>query len=386
MLTRSNDDRIPPQPKANLMRPLSCRIALLVVFAVCRSLNAQDDAKAVKKVDKLVLPLKIYALDELVTPMQQFPYNASLPTSGAASVFVSQPQTGGGGQGGGLFSVPTTVQFGGGGGGFGGGQAGGLSGAVDFGIQQHFVQDSYDVHESLINLITEHVDPESWDANGGKGTVSAVDNTLLIRQTESNHDAIRAFLKEFAAKTMGGQPLSVELWWLPLNSAAGGNPHKVLVGDRASTELNELSESTGGYHGTLKVRNRVTGNLCAGHRMPLVVGQIPVVGANSSGLQPIVNQVNIGINVEITAQLQQDWQGDGVRLALRTAMTTMMDHEPTRKGDDGIDRFELGSQVLETHAVCAFDVPVVVGSLSAVGLFAEDDEARKVVVVVPPTR
>jgi hypothetical protein len=120
--------------------------------------------------------------------------------------------------------------------------------------------------------------------------------------------------------------------------------------------------------------------------MPLVVGQIPVVGANSSGLQPVVNHVNIGINVEITAQLQQDWQGDGVRLALRTAMTTMTNHESAATDSETIDRFQLGNQILETNAVCAFDRPVVVGSLSAVGLFADDDEDREIVVVVLPKR
>ena len=383
------------------MRRLSCRIALLVVCTVCSPVNGQDDATALKKVDHLVLPLKFYALDELVTPMQQFPYNAALPTSASASVSVSPPQSGGGGlggagfgggggQGGGLFSVPTTAQFGGGGGGegggeggFGGGQAGG---GVGFGVPQHFVQNSYDAHESLINLIIAHVDPESWDTNGGKGTVSAVDNTLLVRQTELNHDAIRAFLKEFAAKTVGGQPLSIELWWLPLNVTARRNLDNLLAGDDALAELNEISDSTDGYHGTLKVRNRVTGNLCSGHRMPLVLGQIPVVGANSSGLQPVVTQINIGINVEITAQLQQDWQGDGVRLALRTAMTTMTDHESAGTDSDTIDRFQLGNQILETNVVCAFDRPVVVGSLSAVGLYAEDDEDREIVVVVLPKR
>ncbi|MEO2024280.1 MAG: hypothetical protein ABGZ23_00195 [Fuerstiella sp.] len=344
-----------------------------------------------KKVDKLVLPLKFYYLDELVTPIQQFPYNASLPTSSAESASVRQPpsvgggfdgQQGGGGfgggGGGGQFSVPTTVQFGGGGGGFGG--------AVNSGVQQLHVHDSYEQHESLIELIINHVDFDSWEANGGKGTVSAVNNTLLIRQTDANHEAIRGFLKEFAANTLGGQPLSVELWWLPVNVAARRNLDKVFAGNHAVAELNELCESIGGYHGILKVRNRVTGNLCSGHRMPLVVGQIPVVGTNSVGLQLIMDQINIGINVEITPHLQQAWQGEGVRLAFRTALTTMKDHQPATEDGDKIDRFQLGNQILETNAVCTFDVPVVIGSLSAVGLFSEDDEDRELVVVVLPTR
>ncbi|MEO2017526.1 MAG: hypothetical protein ABGZ53_24500 [Fuerstiella sp.] len=163
-LTERNDHRIPPQLKAILMRRPSCRIAALVVFTACSPLFAQDNTKAVKKVDKLVLPLKFYYLDELVIPIQQFPYDASLPTSSAESASVRQPQSVGGGQqgcqqgggfggGGGYFSVPTTVQFGGG---------GGLGGRVNFGIQPHHVHDSYAEHEPLIDLIIGHVDTDSW--------------------------------------------------------------------------------------------------------------------------------------------------------------------------------------------------------------------------------
>ncbi|MDG2130178.1 MAG: hypothetical protein P8K08_19425 [Fuerstiella sp.] len=101
-----------------------------------------------------------------------------------------------------------------------------------------------------------------------------------------------------AAKTVGSQPLSIGVRWLPLSAVARRNPEEVPETDQA--ELNELSESTSGYHGTLNIRNKVTGNLCAGHRVLLVVSQIPVVGPNSNGLRPVVTPVNVGINVEIT--------------------------------------------------------------------------------------
>ncbi|MDG2130177.1 MAG: hypothetical protein P8K08_19420 [Fuerstiella sp.] len=48
-------------------------------------------------------------------------------------------------------------------------------------------------------------------------------------------------------------------------------------------------------------------------------------------------------------------------------MTTMMGHEPAKKGDDGIGRFQLDNQILEANAVCAFDLPVLSGSLPPVG-------------------
>ncbi len=120
--------------------------------------------------------------------------------------------------------------------------------------------------------------------------------------------------------------------------------------------------------------------------MPLVTGRVPVVGGDV-GYQPIVTLVNVGIMAQVTPRLQQSWQGDGVTLSLQTAITTMKDYEPAHSSDDDVDRFQLGNQVLETNAVCAFDKPVVAGSLSAVGLFPNDDEEdRELVVVLRVTR
>ncbi|MEQ9407087.1 MAG: hypothetical protein RIK87_05150 [Fuerstiella sp.] len=377
----------------------------LAIFGVFASVEpASGDEVDAGQPDARVL--KFYPLGELTQPARQFPFQPGLPASTAVAGMPitlagglggaqgmppgAGPGGGGfGGGGGGLFSVPTPAQFGGGGGmggTGGGGMGGGFGGAVNFGIQQHSVIDSSDEHESLIRLIMEHIDPDSWQDNGGEASISAANNTLLIRQTKANHDAIATFLKNFAAHTVGGQPLTVELWWLPLNAAAQRNLKQDLQADDAAAELSRLSESVGGYHGILKARNRITGHLCSGHRMPLVIGRVPVVGTDAIGHQPQVAHVNIGIMAEVTPQFQEDWQGDGIRLLLRTAMTTLQEHEQAAEHNGEIDRFQLGNHVLETNAVCQVGKPAVAGSLTAVGLFPDADEDRELVVVVLVSR
>ena len=55
----------------------------------------------------------------------------------------------------------------------------------------------------------------------------------------------------------------------------------------------------------------------------------------------------------------------------------MTDHEAAETDCDTIDRFQLSNQILETNIVCAFDRPVVVGSLSAVGCMTKTTKIAK---------
>ena len=293
---------------------------------------------------------------------------------------------GGGGQG--MFSVPVSPQFGGAAGGFGGGGlgGGGFGGAVDFGVVNHTVVDSTDHHTSLIELLVAEIDPDSWEDNGGQATIRAVNNTLVVRQTEANHESITDFLKVFTEKTVGGQSVNVELWWLPVNAGARRNLEKALTEKDAIKALNELCESVGGYHGMIKGRNRVTSHVCSGHRMPLITGRVPLVGTEEVGYQPVVTHVNVGLFAEVQPRLQDAWEGDGIQLTIRTAMTTMPEQDTAEDTSGEIDRFQLGSQVLEGNVVCDAGQPVAVGSLSAVGLFPDDDEDRELVLIINVTK
>lgn len=51
----------------------------------------------------------------------------------------------------------------------------------------------------VANLIQSQVDPESWEENGGTGTISSVGTRLVARQTERTHRKIRKLLDDLAA-------------------------------------------------------------------------------------------------------------------------------------------------------------------------------------------
>ena len=371
-------------------------------MATSGSLFAQDAAAAAgpPAAAKSALVARFYPLGELVNPPRQFPTRLRSLTSSQSSTYYNGLGGGGsfggsfGGGGGGLgggglggggfgggqgmFSVPVEPQFGGG---------GGFGGAIDFGVGQTTVNYSEDQHEAILNLIMENIDPDSWDDNGGQASITSVNNILVIRQTEENHNQIESFLRDFLEDTVGGQPLSIDVWWIPANAGTKRNLDQLLQAHRGDNSavvqaLDELNESSGGYHGSLQCRNRVTSNLNSGHRVPLIISSVPVVGNSASEHNPVVSVTNIGINLQVTPRIQERWNHQGIRLEIMSEITTnAVPNEPAHSPGD-IDRFTVGTHVLETNLVCQSGVPVVAGGLTAVGLFPGDEEDREMVLVV----
>jgi hypothetical protein len=261
-----------------------------------------------------------------------------------------------------------------------------MGGAINFGVQHITVDDTNDTHSTIIDLIVDNVDTDSWNQNGGKATITAVNDTLLIRQTDANHKKVGSFLKDLTESSVGGQPLTLDVWWIPANAGTKRNLAGTLAEQQNTSDaikaLNELSESVGGYHGSLQCRNRVTGNLVTGHRMPVVVGSVPVVGHNASEHQPIVETCNIGLSLEVTPRIQEQWNGSGIRMELRTELTTLAEPSKPARSAGEIDRYTIGSHALETNTLCQSGVPVVAGGLTAVGLFPGDEEDREMITVL----
>ncbi len=95
-----------------------------------------------------------------------------------------------GGLGGGRFVGPF-------GGGFGGGgqQGGGLF--DDGGDQDDEEEDILDPLEPIIDLIQETIDPESWrEAGGNVGSISALQQQLIVTQTSTAHTQLRDLLRQ----------------------------------------------------------------------------------------------------------------------------------------------------------------------------------------------
>jgi hypothetical protein len=272
--------------------------------------------------------------------------------------------SGGGQGGGGFYSVPSLTQFG----------LGGGMGTVP----------SASPHHDIISAVIAVIEPNSWFNNGGSATISVVRNVLLIRQTPEIHVQIKALLDELSAHTTGGQPLTLDVWWLPLNAKSRRDLQMLLGGDDALSKVSELCESSNGNHGTIRARNRTTANVVSGHRMPLITGNIPVVGHGAVGHQVMVGYVNVGLMAEATVHIDKQ-QSTAARLILRTAVTNIKNFEDTESTGADIDRFQFRNHVLETVTACHLGKPIIAGSLSVTDEATGANDGVEIVVVVNVT-
>lgn len=347
---------------------LSC---LAMLFAVGASASdaeeAQDQAKP--------MTLRLYHLGKLASPL----VSTTIEAGDNQSMFHTPAPAGGGGLGGGggFFSVPAAPigspvvsQFGGGG-----------------SVQQPFNtnlmpygEGSRSVSSHLMNLVVTHVSPESWKVNGGKATISAINEMLLIQQNEENHSKVAALIKQLQQHSVGSQPLSIELWWLPLNHAQRVDLKKQIAKDDAVAVLEELCESSSGYHGELQTYNRHTGRLRSGYVIPVIAGKVPVVGNGASGLQPIMAKLHVGLTADVTPRILEV-KGKAVQLAVQTEMTRMKDFESTDFTGGEVDRYQLERHNLDANCTCQIGTPTIVGSLSVLGISTEADQQELVLVV-----
>lgn len=396
---------------------LNTRIHRLIVFACCLSVApamGQDDKAPAEKPEptriarkKPVLVTRFYRLDELVTPPRAFPYTGRLPAStvagggfGGAVQMAGGGGLGGGGLGGGglgggggFFQVPPTAWQGGGLGG----------GGMGFDQQQTSASRYWgeDGLSQVIELLTEFIDPDSWEDNGGDGLIVPMDQSLLVRATDENHTKVRDFLNQLTDSVAGGQPLVLDAWWLPLNPGERRKLGAILAADWGDAEvaqenlleLHDLTESSGGHHGIIRTRTGRVAHVSTGYRRPLVVGNVPVVADNAVGQSPVVTTVNVGIVLEIASKPVPKWRdlsggeagGDRVAMDVRTAVTGRGPADKvagsTRAGE--VDRYDIGSQVVEASAVCDRGKPMVIGSLAAIGMPPiEGDDKNEIYVVV----
>lgn len=310
------------------------------------------------------LTVKFYPLGELAQSPQGFHFS-----DGVSKVVPATNSIQAGGSGTGYFSLPATARA-----------SEPRSIAED--LDAISLQYSNDVHGALIDLIVVHIEPDSWEENGGEGSITAINDTLVIRQQAKIHTATAEFLKNLHENTIGGQTLNIELWWLPLDDAGRKQLDQVLAGTEAVAKLNQLSETVGGYHGQLNARNRVLGKLSSGTQVPLIVSRIPVVGQGAVGIQPQVSNAHIGVTAQIKARLQETWEGDGIQLSLMTELTEMKDLTHSEASGGDIDRFQLGRYALEANVVCPPATLTIAGSLSAIGLLDGDQQSTKELTVV----
>jgi hypothetical protein len=194
------------------------------------------------------------------------------------------------------------------------------------GFQVHLERNSGPDLDPVINLITTAVEPDSWDACGGPGTIASMSDLLVVRQTSRVHRKLEAFLAEIRGKRENGIMLAVEVQWLWLDAAQ----HEQLVGSAkpASTARSfgivdaraqaELAAKVPGFRGQITCSNGQLVHLVSGDRHSVITGAIPVVG-NGVAYQPLVERPNVGVVVELRASALPD--ADAAMLDVQSTVT-----------------------------------------------------------------
>ncbi|HUT88248.1 MAG TPA: hypothetical protein VMY37_02015 [Thermoguttaceae bacterium] len=160
--------------------------------------------------------------------------------------------------------------------------------------------------DSLIDLITTTVAPESWDDVGGAGSCAPYDQVLAISQTIAIHLEIEAFLDSVRAQRQALPTVVVDARWLVLDSDLLDQ----LLGDRKPRDadaaqvavdpeaLDLLTRTVPGYRARINCVSGHRAYLAAGDRRTVVHGAIPVVGSGV-GYQPVMQIPNVGLVLEI---------------------------------------------------------------------------------------
>lgn len=392
-----------------------CLTLCFQTFCGQQPLQAQGLAAPAPQEPAPTLELRIYNLSELVDSRQEFPYTGDLPAASGAPGFMSSlPSSygggigggaggigGGGSGGGGFFSMPVDPQFGGGmaaggdsggmgmggpgagmmggGGGMMGGGLGGGGMSLGLGSGATDVATSLEMNaESITDLITSYVAPESWEQLGGTGSLKQVGSLLLIRQTADVHQQVAAFLKKLTEENPGHQQYQLEVWWLPLNPQERDEflQSEVKLTDSAQriNYIRTVAEKTQGFHGTVRCLDRTITHFSSGVRKPVVVGVVPVVGGgNATGEQPIVRHLHIGLLLEsyitpVASHLLPAEQAGKFSQIRYRAVLTRDDQADLQPVPGKIDRFRLGAHVSEGVGVVQLGHPTIMSSLTSVAI------------------
>lgn len=363
-----------------MVRLLGLLLLMFGMLATSSRCSAQEAAAAVA-VQPLVI--KFYDITPLVTPRLHHRFNVgSFQVTGVDAGLIGGGQGGfggGGGQmgggGGGFFNVPgEPVQMGGGG--FGGGAPANVfvAGTVDEEVSlKSYLENMGGL--SIGDLIKDTIANGSWESEDGYEVIHDLGNSLMIRQTEKVHAEIAKFLKELTSSVVGSQTYRLEAWWIPVEMADRGNIEQMIMGasevEEVRQQLTTLQEAKSGHHGTLICRERLTNHVASGNHVPVIAGSVPVVGQGTTGDQPIVRTLFLGLMLEAKVQTVSDYVvtkdsklSDQVDVTFRTFVTSRDDKGQDTANAGKIDRYSLAKEAAEGTCRIQVGRPTLVSSLS----------------------
>ena len=222
----------------------------------------------------IALQIRLYDLSDLFAVSPNYPATVPNELEARGQFFANAPSnqrqmSGGGGFGGGVFSIPTT-QF-----------------AAPIQESQNLNMQSAQVTlDQLVGTIKETVKPEMWGKTPTSARIKFLGNTLLITATEEMHTQINHLLNLFREHWGKRRTVSVQTWWIRADHGAASElidqatSEKIGAGVvdkgrwkeffRKAKEANSLA-----YSATLTGHNNQTLHAVSGKQVSLTVDADP---------------------------------------------------------------------------------------------------------------
>ena len=157
------------------------------------------------------------------------------------------------------------------------------------------------IRDAIINVVAT----KTWLENGGSGTISQDDRSLVISQTREVHTQIEQLLADLRRRH-AVPTLCVELHWLWLDAkqrdhllASRGESSKGQLSLAVDPQrLRQIAREVPGFHGQVACLNGLATAIAAGDRRPIIVNTIPVIDG-AVGYSPTICVPNVGVSAQI---------------------------------------------------------------------------------------
>jgi hypothetical protein len=230
--------------------------------------------------------------------------------------------------------------------------------------------------DELITLITDFVDSNSWQANGGSvGSVRGFGALLVIAQTEDNHAKIAQLLDEVRRNTGPSQVVSVRATWLLMNPPDVPNPGTVATAEWVAGQPVYCEGRTVCFSGQ-------TVHVTSGRGRAVINDLTPIVADSAVAFDPTVERVQSGVSLQVAPQLvpgtetaivdlqsfASEWGDAGQPVPVRGAVTT----QPSAGAAAGagaevsssVDRLNILAQEMKTTLRVPLGKKFVVGGMT----------------------
>lgn len=162
--------------------------------------------------------------------------------------------------------------------------------------------------DSLIKLIEDTVDPNSWKDNGGTiGTLRVLGRQLVVSQTADNQHAVQMLLDSLMSNSV---LIGIDAQWAlltpeELDALHGPSPAAITQG------LDHLSKDADAFYcqGRLVGFNGQTVSLTSGQMTTVVSGVTPVVGTGVAAYDVGTTSERSGVSLQVTPRLAAHQNG-----------------------------------------------------------------------------